>query len=137
MRDLLLELRRSATTPPVPVNQPAGKAGALSTHGTAEGAPGEDTDEPHHRITELGVFLQSHGLRGLDRINIEVSGHLLHGTVEHHGSQPTAILVNEDGQVALKAMDLAFENWQVLLLDDSQSIEEFVQQNSETFGELK
>lgn len=137
VRDLLLELRRSATTPPVPVTQPAGKASALSADGHAEGVSGAGTVEPHHRITELGDFLQSHGLRGLDRINIEVSGHLLHGTVENHGSQPTAILVNEDGQGALKAMDLAFENWQVLLLDDSQSIEEFVQQNSETFGELK
>lgn len=137
VRDLLLELRRSVTTPPAPATQPAVKSAVSSAHGDAGDTTGEAADEPHRRIAELGDFLYAHGLRRLDRINIEVAGHLLHGTVEHLGSQPTAILVDEDGQTAMRAMELAFENWQVLTLDDAQTIEEFVQQNSETFGELK
>ncbi len=137
VRDLLLDLRRSATTPPTPAPQPVATSGSSAGPSKAGNMPGEGTVNAHHRIAELGVFLQTHGLRGLDRVNIEVSGHLLHGTVEQNGLQPTAILVDEDGQGAIRAMDLAFENWQVLLLDDVQSIEEFVQQNSEVFGEMK
>lgn len=137
VRDLLLELCRSTTTPPAPANQLAGTASVPGSHGNIGGLPGDDAPEPHHRIAELGDYLQTHGLRGLDRINVEFSGYLLHGTVEQNGAQPTAILVDEDGQGAMRAMDLAYENWQALILDDAQSIEEFVQQNSETFGEVK
>ncbi|HCJ53368.1 MULTISPECIES: DEAD/DEAH box helicase [Glutamicibacter] len=137
VRDLLLRLRSSTTTPPVPATPPAGNQGVPGGTKPVGDSAGDTATEPHHRINELREFLRVHGLRELDRFNIEVSGHLLHGTVEQRGSQPTAILVDEDGQGALRAIDLAFYNWQVLTLDDAQSIEEFVQQHSETFGEIK
>ncbi|TAP27839.1 DEAD/DEAH box helicase [Arthrobacter sp. S41] len=137
VRELLWGLCRSVTTPPTPQDKPEKKPDSSA----AMGGIGDEIDgaavDAHRRITELGNFLKTHGLRGLDRINIEVAGHLLHGTIEQHGFQPTAIIVDDDGQGILSAMDLAFQNWQVLLLDDGQSIEDFVQQNSETFGEKK
>lgn len=137
VRDLLWGLCRSVTTPPVPVTQPEKKQDSGADQGDISKVTGENAAEAHHRITELSSFLKAHGLRRLDRINIEVSGHLLHGTVEQQGLQPTAIIVDEDGQGPIRAMDLAFQNWQVLVLDDVQTIEEFVQQNSEIFGEKK
>jgi len=136
IRDLLWELCRSITSPPAAVAKPALQPGDAVQGSTGDSADAS-AEQAHDRISQLRVFLQTHGLREIDRINVEVSGHLLHGTIERHGLQPTAIIVDEDGQGALQAMDLAFHNWQVLLLDDVQSIEEFVQQNSEVFGEKK